>query len=128
MNYISMSDFLMGRAKLEDLSEELIGNANTIVPRANQLLDAFGSSRGCNSGYRTSSDQDRINPGAPLSKHTICAAIDLEDKDGKLKAFCLANLQVLESIGLWIEDPKATPTWLHIQCLPPKSGHRIFIP
>lgn len=126
MQYIAMSDFLMGRVKLEDLSPELLGNANTIVPRANDLLSHFGEYRQCNSGYRSAADQARINPKATNSAHLTCQAIDIEDKDGKLKAFCLNNLKLLESIGLWMESPDATPTWVHVQIRPTKN--RIFIP
>lgn len=128
MNFITMSDFLMNRIKLEDLSPELLGNANTIVPRANDLLSHFGEFRACNSGFRSAADQARINPSAPHSKHMEAAAIDLEDKDGKLKHFCVNNQALLASIGLWMESPDHTPTWLHVQCVPPKSGNRIFIP
>jgi uncharacterized protein YcbK (DUF882 family) len=87
MRYISIVDFLMGRATLDTLPPNLVANANTIIPRANALLDAFGEYRGCNSGYRTPADQARINPSAPQSKHTLCEAIDLEDADGRLQAF-----------------------------------------
>lgn len=118
----------MSRANLEDLSSELQANANTIVPRANDLLSRFGEYRNCNSGYRTPEDQMRINPKAPASKHTICAAIDLEDKDRKLTEFCLNNLEILQEIGLWMEENSSTPTWVHVQCIAPLSGHRIFIP
>jgi uncharacterized protein YcbK (DUF882 family) len=82
MNFITMDSYLKGRVKLTDLSDELIRNANTIVPRANELLERFGSYRACTSGYRSPSDQARINPKATHSKHLICAAIDIEDKDG----------------------------------------------
>lgn len=128
MKFISVEDFLMGRIKLEELSPELVANTNTIVPAANLLLEAFGEYRACNSGYRSSADQMRINPSAPKSKHMLCAAIDLEDKDGKLKKFCVNNLPLLEKLGLWMESPDSTPTWVHVQCLSPKSGRRIFIP
>lgn len=128
MRYISMNEFLMGRIKMEDLPSELIGNANTIVPCANMLLEKFGSFRACNSGYRSFEDQMKINPKVTKSKHLTCEAVDLEDKDGKLKTFCLANLKLLKDLGLWMEHPDATPTWCHVQCSPPKSGDRVFRP
>lgn len=124
--YISITEFLMGRIAPEELTPEQMGNMNTIVPAANQLLDAFGEYRACNSGYRSSADQDRINPGAPHSKHLICAAIDLNDPDGKLNQFCKDNESLLESLGLWCEVRQGG--WQHCQCIPPISGHRWFIP
>ena len=27
-----------------------------------------------------------------------------------------------------MEDPRWTPTWLHVQTIPPKSGRVVFIP
>lgn len=128
MQYISMDEFLMNKTTLDKLPSELVANANTIVPRVNELLDAFGSYRKCNSGYRTLEDQMKINPSAPHSKHMECAAIDLSDPDGSLDAWCLKNLDVLAKIGLWLEDPGHTVGWSHLQCLPPKSGNRVFIP
>lgn len=128
MQYVTMDEFLMGRTTLDQLSDELVANANTTVPRANELLDAFGEYRKCNSGYRTPEDQARINPKALHSKHLSCQAIDLSDPDGKLDDFCLKNQDVLAKIGLWLEDPKSTPGWTHVQVVAPGSGHRVFIP
>lgn len=128
MEYVSVLEYLMNRITMDKLSDEQVRNLNTIVPRANTLLYAFGEARRVTSGYRSTSDQARINPSAPASKHLVCAAVDLEDVDGKLKTWCMANLDTLESIGLWMEDPKSTLTWVHVQCIAPRSGHRVFIP
>jgi hypothetical protein len=35
---------------------------------------------------------------------------------------------LLQEIGLWIENPMWTPTWVHLQIVPPHSGRRIFVP
>lgn len=128
MQYITIDDFLMNKTTLDQLSPELVGNANTTVPRANELLEAFGEYRKCNSGYRTPEDQARINPSAPKSKHLTCQAIDLSDPDGSLDVWCLKNLSVLAKIGLWLEDPSHTVGWCHVQVVPPGSGNRVFIP
>lgn len=126
MRYISVEEFLMGRAKLEDLSPELLGNTNTLVPRVNELLSHFGEYRACTSGYRSPKDQARINPKATHSAHLSCEAIDLQDKDGELKKFCVNNIKLLEEIGLWMEIGSSTPNWCHLQIRPTKR--RIFIP
>lgn len=128
MQYVTMSEFLMNKVTLDQLPDELVANANITVPRANELLEAFGSYRKCDSGYRTPEDQARINPSAPKSKHLMCQAIDLSDPDGSLDAWCLKNLATLEKIGLWLEDPGHTVGWTHLQIVAPGSGHRIFIP
>lgn len=121
-----MIEFLMGRAKYADLSPEHQGNANTIVTRVNELLEAFGEYRACNSGYRSKEDQARINPKAMKSKHLIAAAIDISDADGRLYKFCKDNPELAERIGLWFEERQGG--WLHTQCLPPASGRRWFNP
>jgi hypothetical protein len=55
-------------------------------------------------------------------------AVDIEDNDGLLDAFCKQNIGLLEQLELWLEDDAATPSWCHIQCVPPRSGRRFFIP
>jgi hypothetical protein len=55
-----------------------------------------------------------------------CAAVDLEDKDGKLYYFAMENIPLLEELGLYCETRQGP--WLHLQCKPPKSGRRFFHP
>jgi len=128
MKQIDVSQFLMNRILPKDLTPEQLINMGNIIPRANKLLEAFGEFRKVNSGYRSPADQAKINPKAPKSMHLRCAAVDLEDKDGKLKQFIKDNPNLLEDLGLWQEAPESTPTWVHVQGLPPKSGNRVFIP
>ncbi len=123
-----MEDYLMGRTTLEKLSPEMATNANETVNKANALLDAFGHFRKCNSGYRRYTDQAMINPKAPNSLHTKCAAIDLEDADGELWKWCMEHMDYLVFNNLYLEDKTATPHWVHVQIYPPHSGARIFKP
>jgi len=44
-------------------------------------------------------------------------AIDLEDKDGSIKALIQANPELLRNFGLFMEDAASTPTWCHIDCV-----------
>jgi uncharacterized protein YcbK (DUF882 family) len=81
-----------------------------------------------NSGYRSPSDQQRINPKAMKSNHLTGSAVDLRDADGTLKELLKNNVDLLEECQLWCEDFKHTPTWVHLQILPPRSGKRFFIP
>jgi hypothetical protein len=62
------------------------------------------------------------------SKHLSGQAVDMADKDGSLWLWCIANMKDLEAANLYLEDKSATPTWVHFQCVPPKSGKRIFKP
>lgn len=137
--YISVIDYLAGKATLDQLPDEIVRNINTLIPKINDLLEHFGAYRGVNSGYRTSEDQIRIykqklgaaydiSKVAMKSAHLVGAAIDLEDKDRKLTHWALINLPLLQQMGLYIEEPASCPTWLHIQCISPKSGKTIFQP
>lgn len=143
MKYISVEQYLMGRVKYEELSYEQQCNVNTLIPKVNELLERFGEYRELSSGIRTMKDHLRIYEDinnkrkakglAPLkvpmgSKHLVCAAIDLEDKNDKLKVWCVKNTHVLRELGLYMEDPSATDTWCHLQCISPKSGKTIFMP
>lgn len=110
-----------------ELTDEIRANAAVIVDRANQLLDAFAEDRGLRSGWRPAGVNGAVG-GASKSKHMTGQAIDINDNDGSLDAFCKDNPALLESIGLWLEIDTATPTWTHCQSVPPKSGRRFFIP
>lgn len=140
MRYISVLEYLQSRAKMSDLPPEQVANLNTIVPRANELLETFGEYRGVNSGYRRLEDHLRIYKEkarkarvpfdvskVPMgSGHLTCRAIDLEDKDGRLYKFCKNNIPLLEKIGLWCEERQGG--WLHCQIFKPRSGKRFFNP
>lgn len=66
--------------------------------------------------------------GAWRSKHKDGLAVDRWDPNGKIDAWCMAHLDVLTECGIWIEHPEKTDTWSHWQCVPPKSGRRVFYP
>lgn len=120
----------MGRDKKypKDFTEVIKQHALVTIERANTLLGAFGSLRGVNSGWRPYTLQMEINPRAPNSKHITADAIDIEDKDGKLKEWLIFNQDQLEKLNLYMEHPDSTPTWVHVQTLPPNSKKRIFKP
>ena len=127
---LNLSDYYMGRDKRfpDELTDEKRSNAEETIDKANQLLERFGETRKVNSGWRPASINKSTVGAAPKSKHMECLAIDLEDKDGSLDAWCLENLEVLQEIGLWLESPDATPNWCHVQIVPPRSGNRVFKP
>lgn len=125
---ITLKEFWMGRDAHFPPDDKMKFNADEIVRRANILLTLSDMERGVRSGYRPASINSLVPNASPHSKHMTCEAIDIEDNDGKLKSWCLANLDQLEKIGLWIESPEYTPSWLHCQIVAPASCHRVFIP
>lgn len=143
---INITDYLMGRIKWDDLSQEYQDNAGIIVERANRLLLLAGlSDKGCRSGFRRKEDHIRIYAeinekrrllGKPEiaipwgSKHLTAAAIDIDDTDDKLKNFIKtdAGIAAMEELDLYQEDPEDTDTWVHVQFIAPASKKRVFKP
>jgi len=77
-------------------------------------------------GYRTIDSKT----GAASSSHKVGQGVDIYDPDRKLAEFSVSKkgLELLDRHGLWIEDPRWTPVWIHVQCVSPKSGKRVYIP
>jgi hypothetical protein len=101
-------------------------NAIRLLHRINLLREELGTPLSVTSGYRSPEHNKRIG-GSPNSNHTQCLAIDIADGNGKLKARLMANNnELLIKFGLYMEDPKDTPSWAHLQIVPPKSGNRVF--
>ncbi len=127
---LKLADYYMGRDREyhAELTPELRANARETVRRVNRLLKRAGFTRRITSGWRPATVNATVPGAAKGSKHISCIAIDLEDKDGALDAWCMAHLDALEEIGLWLEHPDATRDWCHLQTLPPRSGNRVFEP
>lgn len=127
-----MEEILKGRAKLEDLSEEIQNNLKILLERINIVRKMYGKAMKVNDGLRLPQHQPKN--AAKTSKHLIGAAIDIDDDDaGTLWNWVKNNLELMKSVGLWMEHPNWTHnkkygTWMHFQIYPPKSGKRIFIP
>lgn len=142
---ISIADYFMGRdiRYASQLTPDIRARAAQTVERVNQLLaraelDGIEPARdqvtrtAVASGWRTPAINDATANSATGSNHLTGAAVDLQDDgDRHLARWCLANLDVLEEIGLWMERPQWTggaDPWVHLQIVPPKSGHRVYIP
>jgi len=127
---ISLAQYFMGREGeyASELIAPLRANAEETVARVNALLARACLQCEVNSGWRPRALNARIPNASPRSRHISCQAVDLADPDGSLDAWCLANPDALEALGLWLEHPDATPGWCHLQTVPPASGRRVFEP
>jgi hypothetical protein len=128
---ISIKEILMGRVKFEDLSPELQANVTELHTKINLLRTAISRPLKVNDGLRRVG-VDMPKNGAAQSNHYLGFAIDIDDDDSAwLWQWVLANLDLMQEIGLFMEDPRWTHgkgTWMHFQIRPPKSGKRIYIP
>lgn len=126
---ITKSELLMGRDKQfpKEYTKEISDNLDKLLIALNKFRTAYGKSMIVTSGWRPSSVNSSAG-GAKKSNHMVGLACDFKDTDGALDEWCLNNLKVLEACGLWLEDPSETPGWCHLQCTPPKSGKRVFLP
>lgn len=129
---ISLSEYWMGRdvKYASELTEEIRANAQIVVDRANQLLERAGAGEGhgVRSGWRPKGINDSTSNAATASRHLTAEAVDLADNDRYLADWAVANLAALVEVGCWMESPQYTPTWVHWQIVPPRSGKRIYIP
>lgn len=139
---ITLKDYWMGRDKQfpADFTPEVRANGAITVDLVNALLaeaEADGVVPGVDSvtksavgsGWRPPAVNAGVANAAKKSTHQTADACDVRDnKDRGFARWCLRNLAVLERIGLWMEDPQWTPTWVHLQRKPPVSGRRVYPP
>ena len=122
------------------LSEEHASNIATLLLKLNKFRLHYGKPLRVTSGYRSMDDHLAIYAAKGItdqskipmkSNHLFGLAADvvpIEDDIKHLHDWVLDNISLMEEIGLWFEVFSATPTWCHIQCVPPKSGKRFFLP
>lgn len=101
-------------------------NLEDLIRKVNAL--GYQPPMRASSCLRSLKDQERINPNAMGSSHLYGCAVDIADPDGKLKKWLETRYGELVNCGLYMENPKATPTWVHLQSYAPRSMNRIFNP
>jgi hypothetical protein len=140
---ITVDEYWMGhdREHASDLTPEIAGNAHVLIERVNAVLsraaadnvfpaaDARGGSVVA-SGWRPRAVNNAAAHANRTSRHIIGCAIDLRDSlpERPLARWCLRHLDLLVAAGLWMEDPQWTPSWVHLQSVPPASGDRVYVP
>ena len=125
-NYkVTRAEVLMGRDKDHPLNDDQNKNLNDLLAKINIIRDIYGKPMSVSSGYRPAAINANVG-GAANSTHTLCQAVDIRDPNGQFREWCLKNLQLFKDNGLWLEDFRWTPTWVHIQTRP--ASRRVFIP
>lgn len=144
---ITLPDYWMGRdaTHAADLTPVIADHARLLLGRVNLLLSwayrdnvrpALDARTGTHvaSGWRPPAINDATANAASHSRHLTGEAIDLRDNGARdLARWCLRNLDALEEIGLWMEDPRWTggpghENWVHLQIVPPGSRRRVYVP
>lgn len=129
--------------KGKEVEEQYEDNLNALLIVLNRFaeeIDAYYEEHIpliVNSGVRTKKDQIRIYAEKGItdinkipmgSAHISCQAVDLRDRNKKIRNYIKNNLNILDKLDIYVEDFDATPTWVHIQTRKTSSGKRIFKP
>lgn len=128
---LTRENMLKGRDKQfpSDWNQQLSDNLDETIQKVNAFLVAVGlQDRKPSSGWRPPSVNASTKGAAPRSNHMLCMAADIEDADGAVWRACMANLALLKTLGLYLEDKRWCPTWTHFQTIRPASRKRIFLP
>jgi hypothetical protein len=123
-----------------DLTPQITQNAESLVQRVATLLERAAAENispvkdthtgtFVASGWRPKTVNDRTSNASKTSLHLSGQGVDLRDgADRQLARWCLRNLEVLAELQLWMEDPRWTPNWVHLQAGPPPNQKRVFVP
>ena len=127
---ISKDELLMGRDKTyaSEYTQEISDNLDLLLSKINEIRKAYGKPMIVNSGWRPAAINANTPGAAKGSKHQVGLAVDVRDEDGKLFAWCLNNLELLQKLDLFLEDKRYTKNWTHFGVGKPASGKRIFVP
>lgn len=125
-----MQELTMGRDVLypKDFTKEVQANLKVLHEKINIVREKYGKPMIVPSGWRPQTVNDATPGAAKASKHIIGLAVDIYDEDGTLWKWVIENLQLMQDLGIYLEDKRFTNTWVHFQIGPPKSGKRIFKP
>lgn len=127
---ITVAELLMGRDKTHptELTTEILRNLGEVAKRVNAIRHVLGHPLHVNSGWRPASINAATPWAATHSNHLRGLAVDFRDHTGTLRQWCLNHLPLLVTTGIWMEDFRWTPTWVHMQVVAPGSGRRIYPP
>lgn len=136
---ISLGEYLGPYKAHPDVTPAVLANASDLITRVNrihQLAEKDGvvfhmnpatksriSGTG-NGGFRPRDTK----VGMPLSTHKDGQGLDIYDPQRQFASWCVEHATVLSEHGLHMEDPRWTPTWVHLQSVPPRSGKVVYVP
>lgn len=110
------------------VNDEQMVNLNLLMGKLDKVREAIGKPMIVTSGLRDIGLQAKVNPINMGSNHIKGLAADIHDEGGLLLIWVLQNLDLMQELGFFFEHPNYTKTWVHFQCVSPRSGKRFFIP
>ena len=118
---ITLKDYFQGKDLLYRnlLTEEVTTNAQSLLVSVNKLLEflkvtgAYPDPVSVSSGWRPNVVIQAVG-GAKASYHLLGRAIDIRDPKGLLGYRILQDFPLLEEFGLWLEYPRFTAGWVHL--------------
>lgn len=127
---VTKDEILMGRDKQypDDYTQEISDNIDELLKIINQVRTAYNKPMFVASGWRPPTINESTSNAAKKSNHLMGLAVDIKDVDGSLWRWVLINLDLMKRLGIYLEDKRWTPTWVHFQIVPSKSKKRIYIP
>lgn len=139
---ITLADYWMGRDRSHaaDLTDAIRENATLLLGRINLVLSwayrdgvqpTLDPVTGTHiaGGWRPPSINEATANAGKLSTHLLGNGGDLSDRGPRLLAqWLIRHPDSLREAHLWMERPQWTPTWCHLQQIPPRSGKRYYIP
>lgn len=136
---ISVEDYFGLWITHPDVTDEVMDNAVEFLSVVNDLLQTMIDT-GCvldinpkTKNYVSGETYGGFRPqdcpiGAATSSHKVGRGIDIYDPENELDGFLMLHQSLLKDRGLHIENPSATPRWLHLTNRAPKSGLTVFMP
>lgn len=127
--WLTSSGRYPARAQSLELVRETRENAALLCRAVSNVFTALGITEvSISSGFRPLGINAKAG-GAKRSGHIRGLAVDLVDANGELAQLLSANPALLRKYGLFLENPKATPGWVHLDIIPRVDRpSRIFNP
>ena len=110
---------LLGRVNVLRFQAETAGVVFKVNPHTGNFISGQG-----HGGFRP----ENCSVGADNSQHKDAHAVDNYDPDRLFAKWCRTHEQDLASLGLYMEREEWTPSWVHLQDVPPRSGKIAYIP
>lgn len=106
-------------------TSEVRMRAADLAERVSKLLEEVRFKPKVSSGLRF---PETLANDVARSAHFTGEAVDLTDPDQVISEAILDRPDLLVKYDLYMENPRYTKTWVHLQSRPTRSGNRVFVP